>query len=384
MISFGALQDNPDEVAFDVLREGKDPYRVWFRSSIGGLALNGDTLLVAGLLPAMALGEPLEVPLPVSPELLAASAVLQDVFASWYREFHHVEVRAAGGVVRRGRRRTRRAEGRAAFFSGGADSFYTALTNQDRLTHLLLIYGFDIAVDDTAMRSQVDEHLRAAASGLGLELVEVETNLRQFSENHHCYWGLHYHGAALAAVGQVLRGVSGEVMIGSSYPYASLFPWGSHPMTDPLWAAGEDLVIVHDGSAVDRFEKLAVVAQSDVAMAHLRICFENPGGVYNCGRCDKCVRTMIGLRLVQGLDRAETLPKELDLDLVRDMGFPKLSTFVRLTEAIRHLRGSGHDPDLLAALEEAFSRLDVPGMRWPEGWTEFLPELWRVTRSPSG
>ena len=384
MISFDALQDTPDEVAFDVVREGREPWRVWFRSSIGGLSLHGDVLLAAGLLPAMALGEPLEVPLPVSPELLDATDVLQDVFAGWYREFRRVEVRAAGGTVRRGRRRAKRAEPVACFFSGGADSFYSVLEHRDRLTHLLLIYGFDVGVDDQAMRAQVDQHLRTAADELGLPLVEVETNLREFSDNHHCYWGLHYHGAALAVIGQVLRTTFGEVIAGSSYPYPSLFPWGSHPMTDPLWVAGEELVFTHHGNEADRVDKLARVADSDIAMAHLRVCFENLDGAYNCGRCEKCVRTMVGLRVTGGLDRAKTLPTQLDLGVVEAMQIVKLSTFIRLTEAIRHLRRGGHDPELLGALETVFARLDVPAMKWPEGWTEFLPELWTRSRPAGG
>ena len=383
MISFGALHDTPEEVSFEVVRDGKDPFPVWFRSSTGGLALNGDALLGVGLLPAMALGEPLHVPLPVAPELLTAAEVLQDVFTAWYQDFQRVPIDVAG-TVKRSRKRAKRADGVAAFFSGGADSFYSVLKHQDRLSHLLLIYGFDVGVDDQAMRSQVDQHLRVAADELRLPLVEVETNLRAFSDNHHCYWGLHYHGAALAVVGQLLRGVFGEVVAGSSYPYPSQFPWGSHPLTDPLWAAGEELVFTHDGCEADRVDKLARVAGSDIAMAHLRVCFENPDAAYNCGRCEKCVRTMIGLRVAGGLEQAKTLPTELDLQDVHDIKIVKLSTLIRLTELIRHLRRGGHDPELLAALEDVLARLDIPAMQWPEGWTEFLPELWRLTRTQPG
>lgn len=384
MIRIEGAEDTPEQVAFDVVRDGHEPFRVWFRSSIGGLALNGDAMLGVGLLAAMALGRDLEVPWPVAPELLAATDTLQDVFTAWYPEFQRIRVRAAGGTVRRGRRRVKRADGVAAFFSGGADSFYSVVKHHQRLTHLLLIYGFDVGVDDVAMRGEVDAHLREAARELALPLVEVETNLRAFSDNHHCYWGLHYHGAALAVIGQLLRGVFGEVIAGSSYPYPSQFPWGSHPLTDPLWVAGEELAFTHDGCEADRVDKLALIAGSDVAMAHLRVCFENPDGAYNCGRCEKCVRTMIGLRVVGGLERARTLPNELDLDDVRGIEIVKLSTLIRLTELVRHLRRGGQDPELLGALEGVLARLDIPDMQWPFGWTEFLPELWRLSRHQSG
>ena len=38
------------------------------------------------------------------------------------------------------------------------------------------------------------------------------------------------------------------------------------------------------------------------------MCLENTDGAYNCGRCEKCVRTMTALRLAGDSNLCSTLP----------------------------------------------------------------------------
>jgi hypothetical protein len=99
------------------------------------------------------------------------------------------------------------------------------------------------------------------------------------------------------------------VCIPSSYSYRDFVIMGSTPLTDERFST-EYLQIVHDGAELERAEKVARLIEwdPDLVLAHLRVCALNYGGPYNCGRCWKCVRTMIPLQYLGVLDRAATFP----------------------------------------------------------------------------
>lgn len=191
----------------------------------------------------------------------------------------------------------------AAFFSGGVDSFYTALTLGHRLSHLVFVHGFalDLAAGDLRRRAAA---ARAAAESLGKEFVEVETDLRGVVALD---WA-RLHGSALAAIAHTL-GV-GTVAVAVTHTYSELFPWGSHPALDPLWSSSRTRLMHH--GATMRSAKVKAIAQEQVALDHLRVCWRNPEGAYNCGKCEKCVRTMLALEMNGALTRCRTLPSAID------------------------------------------------------------------------
>ena len=71
--------------------------------------------------------------------------------------------------------------------------------------------------------------------------------------------------------------------------------------------------IEHVGATRAREQKVAAIAGMDLARRHLRVCYENRNGAYNCGRCEKCVRTMVALEVVGVLDQFRTMPGPLRL-----------------------------------------------------------------------
>jgi hypothetical protein len=134
--------------------------------------------------------------------------------------------------------------------------------------------------------------------------------------------------------------------------------------------------LVHDGGDTDRVQKTVGVAGSEVALRHLRVCWENRDGTYNCGVCKKCLRTMIALRIAGRLEACETLPHEIDLDAVRALALDDVNTLARHAELVLHLRDLGTEPDLLAACEESLRRDDPRTVRWgSRDWTSVLPFL---------
>jgi hypothetical protein len=86
-------------------------------------------------------------------------------------------------------------------------------------------------------------------------------------------------------------------------------------------------------------------------LARLRVCWENLGN-YNCGLCEKCIRTMLGLRAI-GVDRCPTFPDTLTPELVRQQelsGSPILFW--------RELLCSSLPPDFYRAVQTAIHSYD--------------------------
>jgi hypothetical protein len=330
---------------------------VWFRvagdgpGDPGRLSDTGDPALTALLLPAMALGEPVELEPAVSPRLLAGTDRLQDIFRVWVpRRFARVAVSARPRQVTPPPGR-----GVACFFSGGVDSTYSVLKHRERLAALILVHGWDLLLDQRPFRRGVATVLRQAAGRFGLPLIEVETNIHPWRADYVRWrW---YFGAALACVALALSPLFAEVLIPSSEPYSKLHPWGSHALTDPLWST-EATELVHDGAEATRLEKVRRLAGSPGALESLRVCFENPNGAYNCGRCEKCLRTMIALRAVEALDRCPTFPP-LDLEAVAALTIPSPLRLSEYTDSLEAVERHGRDAALARALRACVAR--TPG-----------------------
>ena len=98
------------------------------------------------------------------------------------------------------------------------------------------------------------------------------------------------------------------VSIASTYDIPHLEPWGSHPLLDPLYS-NTSVQVRHENAALSRLEKTKLVGEWDVALKHLRVCNEKESyseGNYNCGECEKCVRTMTALLSLGILDKTST------------------------------------------------------------------------------
>jgi hypothetical protein len=315
-------------------------------STPGLVAGSADFALPLSLTPAMRVARTLRLPEPISPRLLGASRLIQEVFSTWGAELEPVEVVAG----------TRAPEppapgrGTATFFSGGVDSFHTLLRNLDQVTHLIFVRGFDFHRRVPAIRAPATDTARRVARELGKELVEVDTDVHDFT-NPILQWE-YYLVAAMATVAHLLADRFERVLIPGEHSHADLVPWGSHPLTDPLWST-EAVEIVHDGAASRRIEKVAYLAESELAMEVLRVCWQNTDGAYNCGRCEKCLRTMIELHAAGALDRCATLPSEIDPAAVAAMVLTNESDLGFARENRRALERLGTDPELVAALRAA-------------------------------
>ncbi len=296
-----------------------DPFLLWYRFPLDyitavSVGLN-DAFLAALLTPAMALGERLKIEGAVSGRLMQSLPLLQAIYQEWNADLSIISVDSSGLDL------SAPDEGRARrvglFFSLGVDSFYSLLKNnrdhpgdEKTIDDLIFVRGLDIAIDDP----KVDDlfatsvlNAKSVADQFRKTLLVASTNLRHLT-GRFVSWGKTCHGAALASIALALGEGFTEVNIASTYDWEHLMPWGSHPKLDPLWSNGK-VLLSHDGCEATRLDKTRLVSEHPIALETLRVCYENPDALYNCGKCRKCLRTMFELQQSGALERCRAFPQ---------------------------------------------------------------------------
>lgn len=335
---------------------------IWYQFSGGAPEPNPEAFVALALLPAMSRHIALHTAGSVCSGFSSNLGHVQEIMRAWDRRLVSVQITGP----RRKLAARKRKKPTALFFSGGLDSFYSLVKNREDLSHLIFVHGFDIPLQDKELRRDVSDSMRSVAAKVRKPLIEVETNAREFLDEY-VHWEL-AHGAALASVGLLLKGMFGRMLIPATHTYVELFPWGSHPVLDRLWGV-KDMEIVHDGLEATRVEKARLISSSPVALQHLRVCFINSGGAYNCGRCEKCIRTMLNLAAVNALERCTTLPRQIDPEHVRSM---QIGALGMVAYAFENLAALGPEQSALRdALREAIGRY-ASGLNWERPiWNPF-------------
>ncbi len=333
--------------------------RLWFRfpeAMAHTLNLSGTPFMASMMPVAAGLRTPLHVEGPVSRRLVENSRQIGRIWRDWYR--FRLEIVPERFIDDNG---PTSSGGVGCFFSGGVDSFYSVLKNlknekgDGRISHLVHVRGFDIDLRNDAMYKVVYRHLAEAADELGCPLIRVSTNVREVTRGYTS-WGRLQHGAALAGIGHCLSGLFRTMLIPATHTYEHLFPWGTHPQLDPLWS-DESLTFVSDGCEASRTQKIIrQIARSGAALQHLRVCYRKTGAERNCGECEKCLRTMVGLKIAGVLDECGAFADSLDLDRVRKIRIKQRITESFARDTLTELRERGSEPELQQAMSEILSR----------------------------
>lgn len=307
------------------------------------------------LLPSMKLGEDLIVHGSISKQLHEGMQAIMQEVASWGIGLQPIKVIADELVAD-----TLRPTKTATFFSGGVDSFYTYLKHKQdkikshRVDSLILVNNsFDIDSRNQWLWEVNLHNLRALAKEEGIELFIVESNINTHELLDPIVPWDYLHGACLAATGLALRRAFRRVYVASTFSVEEQLPWGSHLKLDNHWST-ETTSFIHDGTEATRYEKIhSQISKSPVALKYLRVCYTNEDGAFNCGRCAKCLRTMVALYAAGALDKSQTFPTELDLKLVANTpAAPNAGTqiFHGEYQNLRALRAQNRAPELQAAI----------------------------------
>ncbi len=364
-LSHTAVDESPDdcssvricgEVTYGDSALGSEVY--WFdlpKELAQSISASSNAWLVLLAPLAATLGESLSLPAPVDGTLLTNIREVLRIWVSWYPNLQEIAIEAPEcppATESAGESRV------ASFFSGGVDSLFTVLRHHNRrgtpttvdIDDLIFLGGFDIPVDRHDTITRVEGRLEAAAEQLGKRLVTVKTNVRE-TRFQLADWEHLTHGAALACVGLMLEPRYAKILIGSSAGYRDLRFWGSHPLVDPLFSTGTTQ-IVHDGPAFMRVEKTQYVAQFDLALETLRVCWKSDSG-NNCGECNNCIRTMLALEALGVLSRCPAFPQDaLDIEKAGHVYCPN-SWDVRQFGYIRDLAAEVGRFDIVDAVDSS-------------------------------
>lgn len=265
-----------------------------------------EVALPLAILPAMRRGEPIHVEGAISETFLDGVKQVMEYYVSSFDGFTVVPISADAYYKAEPSVSSRK----ASFFSGGVDSFFSLLKGRDELTDIITIRGFDMSLKDQARWEKTRASAQAVADELNIKLHEVECNFGSIIKAYG-KWLEHGHGIALASVARSLAGLFGEVRIPSSDSIEDQVPWGSSIFSDPKYS-DERLEVVHDACAANRVDKTVYLGNEPLALKYLRVC---PGSkhdeLYNCCRCEKCLRTMVSLYAIGVLDSVSAFPLPL-------------------------------------------------------------------------
>ncbi|HET9796307.1 MAG TPA: hypothetical protein VFS34_17835 [Thermoanaerobaculia bacterium] len=292
------------------------PLEMFFSvAGVGAEALRADLhpFLLAAAIPAWRRGERrIAVAGSLCPRLRDGIGAAQRLLSRWWRlDREAVRLEPASGWRPFARRRDRA----ALFLTGGVDSLHLLRTNRrafpadhpaafrDAISSLRMSFveaePSPRAVDLARRQSR---SVAAVAAGSGLDLVEIDSNFRLLDPAPRLA-GPQEQGALLAALAHLAAARVGSAAIAATFHASSLPRWGTHPLLDPLYSSS-GVEIRHEGYHATRPEKIEAIADWDLARRHLLVCFEGPlaDGELNCGRCEKCLRTMTALEALGVLD----------------------------------------------------------------------------------
>lgn len=279
-----------------------------FENAPGEIGASADPFLVSFLIAAMILGEDLEVRGPVDPELVGR--IEKDIIPllrRWFPSLHAIELKCPD--LQAPPSRTADAGG-VTGFSGGLDALYTTVRHRERLNWLLAAQGFDIRDFQTLEWRKVFGDITVAAAPFGRPLIEASTNVREighyqvlrpFDGNiHPDVYRIGPNGPIapfMVALARCMMPFCSRFLISSTEPYELLYPYGSHPLLDPMFSTSQQ-DIQHIGCEFGRIEKLEYLKEAcPECLQHLRVCWRASPRKPNCGRCEKCLRTLAEARL---------------------------------------------------------------------------------------
>ena len=326
----------------------EDAPRLWFRFPAEYAPdgeLDASPFLAGTLVWCLRNRENLFVDGPVSPSLLGQveeiTAVLRSFFPSAIRP---VEVRAAASrEPTPGRALT------ASLFTRGLDSWFTLLVAredpdlQPALTHTVYCPTFNAKGWSDELREAKVEAVRDASERIGLTLIRLETNVNRVAG--------HGQFAMALALGPA------NLLISSGDMRGGLIPRGMHPDLDFRFSTARTKII-HYGNA-SRIQKADRVSQSQVALQTLNVCqYDYLEQDRNCGRCEKCVRTMLELHALGALDRCPVFDQPLRVANVARIDSVRGSRQAWL-EAQHALGDGDFDRELAAAVRMVIFRSDL-------------------------
>lgn len=333
---------------------------LWYRvphewSSL--LSASCDPFVVATILTTMNQSTDLVVHGEVSPSLLQNLADFQAAWSCWRpRQYKPIEITAEVEQEQLG---AKSSDSAIATFSGGVDSCFTVFRHRTGLVGKhprnlkagLMVHGFDIPLEQNQVFDRAVAKSKTILTSLGMELIPIATNFRQIIKLN---WE-DVFGTAAASSLMLLQGGYTVGLIASASPYQSmLFPWGSNPVTDPLLSSNA-FQLVHDGAGFTRQQKIREIANWPEALQNLRVCWQGEQLDRNCGRCEKCIRTILCFRVV-GITNPSCFEQQVTDEQILGMKGIKGSQLAQLEKILQDAKAAQISDSWVKALERCIQQ----------------------------
>lgn len=286
------------------------------------------------------------------PRLASGLAEVGAIWRRWRVPCRTVVIEATNGAAAP----PRRAEPRASLLlSGGVDSLALLRGNRlgyprdhpDSARDAIVLYGangFEFADGrPVAARLAAYEEMLRRLGPLAVQedvtLLPVRFNARWLLPGYEAWTTLGF-APMIAAVSHAFARRHTTVWLASSGVIGELVAHASHPDLDPLFSSSAVEIRVGDPH-VPRLEKVRRIADWEPARSIVQPCWQRSrrlaDGRLNCGRCEKCLRTMLALLILGKLGecpafeetdvepswlRRVKLPSELKLKLLLQLEGP--------------------------------------------------------------
>ena len=237
---------------------------------------------------------------------------IRTVMEKWYPQFSfstriHTKNRIVNNFPK---------ERNALLFSGGLDSTCSYIKLKSKLPFLIMIWGADIPIAEKEFWEKVKQKYAQFAEVENTRLHVIKSNIRPLLNEkkiidefgtfctQHSWWGAVQHGFSSLGLCAPLTEAEriGNLFIASSCSpdlLKSGKPWGSHPLIDNKlsWA---NIQVFHHDQNLGRQDKIRDLLKNYIKTHErypaLRVCYSQFREL-NCGKCEKCLRTITGLVL---------------------------------------------------------------------------------------
>jgi hypothetical protein len=275
MVTFCGSAIGPGETAGYIKYEGRyvresgDTFSFWFgcdQRYREHISETSEGWYLLGVTAAFALSESYRHREPVCTTLVRNSRALERQWSEWFRrkETTTIEVTERKNVPIADSNSNR---GVGCLFTGGVDSSFTLSQHYEEISTLISA-TFDERPEFLPINTS---HIQARNADYGREHIVIGTNALRVFPEYSASWSYLTHGPTLAAMVHLFGKGLRKTYISSSHGFGELIPWGSHPLTDPLFSSSS-LQLEHFGATYSRFEKVKALVSDRRALQKLCVC----------------------------------------------------------------------------------------------------------------
>ena len=187
-------------------------------------------------------------------------------------------------------------------FTNGIDSSHTFSKNKNKIDYILNVYGMDC--NNHKINDVIKSNMRKIAKHYNKKCIFVESNVRKIlykiynltslpGKNINL-WGQYIHAGAIFST--IYNIESNIIFYFPSSPNQNITilnnKWGSNFIEDKYYSS-EKVSIIHDSPFTLKSQKVKFICKYDnILIDTLRVCWSS-NKEYNCGRCEKCLRSML-------------------------------------------------------------------------------------------